>query len=145
MLPSHAAAHAAPTLVSEYVALVRDVANTTPEISKCAVEQVVDGPVDDEQMLLGCQANIDQCVHVLKTKKEVIERYEKQVAALFERVLRAVFSRDRRVLQKLVDEYYALILHERQLVQTAKAKLASLMREMHVKHEFYKRRRLGDY
>ena len=39
-------------------------------------------------------------------------------------------SRDRRVLQKLVDEYNALILHDRQLVQTAKEKLASLIREV---------------
>ena len=81
--------------------------------------------LDDEQMLLAYQAQIDHCVHMLKTKKEVIERYEKQVAALLERVPRAVSSRDRRVLQKPVDEYNALILHERQLVQTAKGKLAS--------------------
>ena len=80
----------------------------TPDISKRAVEQVVDGPEDDEQMLLGYQANIDQCVHILKTKKEMIERYEKQVAALLERVPRAVFSRDRRVLQKLVDEWTSI-------------------------------------
>ena len=48
--------------------------------------------LDDEQMLLGYQAQIDQCVRMLKTKKEVIERYEKQVAALLERVPRAVSS-----------------------------------------------------
>ena len=91
--------------------------------------------LDDEQMLLGYQAEFDQCAHVLKTKKEVIERYEKQVAALLERVPRAVSSRERRVLQKPVDEYNALILHERQLVQTAKRKLASLVREMQEKRE----------
>ena len=61
--------------------------------------------VDDEQMLLRYQAQIDQCVHMLKTKQDMIERYEKQVAALLERVPRAVFSRDRRVLQKQVDEF----------------------------------------
>ena len=72
---------------------------------------------------------------MLKTKKEVIERYEKQVAALLERVPRAVSCPDRRVLKKPVDEYNALILHERQLVQTAKEKLASLMREMQEKRE----------
>ena len=71
-------------------------------------------------------------MHKLKTK-EVIERYEKQVAALLERVPRAVSSRDRRVLQKLVDEYNALILHERQLVQIAKEKLATLTRELQEK------------
>ena len=58
---------------------------------------------------------------------------------------RAVSSRERRVLQLPVDEFYALVLHERQLVQTAKEKLASLMREMHEKREFYKRRRLEDH
>ena len=127
------------------MALARDVAYTTPEISERTVEQIVDGPEDDEQMLLGYQAKIDQCVHMLKTKKEVIERYEKQVDALLERVPRAVSSRDRRVLQKPVDEYNALILHERQLVQIAKEKLASLMREMQEKPEFYNRRRLGNH
>ena len=72
---------------------------------------------------------------MLKTNKEVIERYEKQVAAILERVPRAVSSRDRRVLQKPADEYNALILHERQLVQTAKEKLAFLMREIQEKRE----------
>ena len=90
--------------------------------------------LDDEQML-GYQAQIDQCVHMLKTKKEVIERYEKQVAALLERVPRAVSSRDRRVLQKPVGGYDALILHERQLVQTVKGKLAFLMRELQEKRD----------
>ena len=98
-----------------------------------ALATTVDVPIppvlDDEQMLLRYQGQIDQCVHMLKTK-EVIARYEKQVAALLERVPRAVSSRDRRVLQKLVDEYNALILHDRQLVQTAKGKLASLIREV---------------
>ena len=109
------------------------------------MEQFVDDPENDEQMLLGYQAKIDRCVHMLKTKKDVIERYEKQVAALFERVPRAVSSRDRRVLQKPVDEYDALMLNERQLVQTANKKLAALNREMHEKREFYKRRRLGEH
>ena len=50
--------------MSEYVVFARDVACTTPDISKRAVEQVVDGPEDDadilrhEQMLLVYQANI---------------------------------------------------------------------------------------
>ena len=39
------------------------------------------------------------------------------------------------MLQKPVDEYNALILHERQLVQTAREKLASLMREVQEKRE----------
>ena len=34
--------------------------------------------LDQEQMLLRSQAQIDQCVHMLKTKKEMIERCEKQ-------------------------------------------------------------------
>ena len=131
--------------MSEYVTLARDVAHTTPKISKRTVEQIVDDPEDDEQMLLGYQAKIDQCVHMLKTKKDVIERYEKQVAALLDRVPRAVSSRGRRMLQLPADEYNALVLQERQLVQTAKEKLASLMREMHEKREFYKRRCLGDH
>ena len=89
-------------------------------------------------MLIGYQAQIDQCEYMLKTKKEVIERYEKEVieryekevAALLERVSLAVSSRDRRVLQKPADEYNALILHERQLLQIDKEKLASLMWEV---------------
>ena len=44
--------------------------------------------------------HLDQCVHMLKTKQEGIERCVKQVAAILERVPRAVSSRDRRVLQK---------------------------------------------
>ena len=74
------AARAAPTPLSEYVALARDVAYTTPEISKRTAEQVVDGPEDDadifrhEQMLLGYQANIDHCVHMLKTKERNMRR-----------------------------------------------------------------------
>ena len=144
MLPSHAAAHAAPTLVSEYVALARDVACTTPEISIRTVEQIVDGPEDDEQMLFCYQANIDQCVHMLKTKKEDLEKYEKQTAAILERAPRAA-SRDRREWQKVVDESNAQILHHHQLVHTTKEKLASLMREMHEKRELHKRMRLGDH
>ena len=66
--------------------------------------------LDDEQMLHRYQAQIDQCVHMLTTKKDMIERYEKQVAALLERVPRTVFSRDRRVLQKQVDEFKCLFL-----------------------------------
>ena len=53
ILPSCAAAHAAPTPVSEYGALARDVGYTTPEISKRTVEQIVDDPEDDEQNLFG--------------------------------------------------------------------------------------------
>ena len=84
-------------------------------------------------MLLGYQASINQCVHMLKTKKEDLDRYEKQTAALLERALGAASSRDRREWQKVVHENNALILHQRQLVRTTKDKLASLMREMHVK------------
>ena len=49
------------------------------------VEQIVDDP-------------IPPMLHMIKTKKEQIERYEKKVAAILERVLRDVSSRDRRVL-----------------------------------------------
>ena len=80
--------------------------------------------LDDEQMLLRYQAQTDQCVHMLKTKKEMIERCEKQVAALLERVPRAFSSRDRRVLHEQVDEFHALILHQRQLVQPIREQLA---------------------
>lgn len=52
--------------MSEYVARARDVANTSPE-----VQQIVDVSEEDELMLLGYQANIDQYVHMLKTKEEV--------------------------------------------------------------------------
>ena len=48
---------------------------------------------------------------MLKTQKEEIERYEKQVAALLELVPRAISSLDGRVLQKPIDEYNALIVH----------------------------------
>ena len=91
--------------------------------------------LDDEQMLLRYQAQTDQCVHMLKTKKEMIERCEKQVAALLERVPRAFSSRDRRVLHEQVDEFHALILHQRQLVQPIREQLASLMRELQEKRE----------
>ena len=80
-------------------------------------------------MLLRYRAQIDQCVHMLNTRKEMIERYEKQVAGLFER------ARDRRVLQNQVDEFNALIFHECQLVQPIKEQLASLMRELQEKRE----------
>ena len=91
ILPSCAAAHAAPTFVSEYGALARDVGYTTPEISKRTVEQIVDDPEDDEDAPWS-SSKIDQCVHMLKTNIEVLERYEKQVAAILERVPRAVSS-----------------------------------------------------
>ena len=90
--------------------------------------------LDDEQMLLGYQAQSDQCVRMLKTKKDDLERYEKQTAALLERAPRAA-SRNRRERQKLVDENNALFLHHRQVVQTTKGQLASLMREMQEKLE----------
>ena len=111
------------------------------------MEQVVDEDADilrHEKMLLGYQAKIDQYVHMLKTKIEDLERYEKQTAALLVRAPRAA-SRDKQEWQKVVDDRNALVLHHRQLVQTAKEKLASLMREMHEKREIYKRRRLGDH
>ena len=98
-------------------------------------DDVLIPPILNDEQMLGYQEQIDQCVRMLKTKKEGIARYEKQVATLLERVPRAVSSRDRRMLQKPVDEYNALILHERQLMQTAKEKLAFLMREMQVKRE----------
>ena len=71
---------------------------------------------------------------MLKTKKDDLERYEKQTAAILERALRAA-SRNRREWQKLVDENNALLLHHRQPVQTTKGQLASLMREMQEKRE----------
>ena len=46
-------------------------------------------PILDDEQMLGYQAQIDQCVHMLQTRKEVIARYEKQVAALVERVPRS--------------------------------------------------------
>ena len=92
-------------------------------------------PIPDDEQMLGYQAKIDQCVHMLKTRKEVIARHEKQVAALLERVPLAVSSRDKRALQKPVDECIALILHQHQLVPTVKEKLASLMWEMQEKRE----------
>ena len=48
-------------------------------------------PIPDDEKMLGYQAQIDQFVHMLKTRKEVTARYEKQVAALLELVPRAVF------------------------------------------------------
>ena len=51
-----------------------------------------------------------------KTKKEEIGRCEKRLAALFERVP----SRDRRKLQKEIDECNAFILRHHQLLQSAK-------------------------
>ena len=81
---------------------------------------------------------------MLKMKKDEVERYEKQVAAHLERAPRAA-SRDRREWQKAIDEKNALVLHHRQYVQTAKEKLASLMREMHEEREVRKRRRLGGH
>ena len=77
-------------------------------------------------------------------KKEDVERFEKQAAALLERAPRAA-SRDRCEWQKAVDEKNALILHHRQLVQTTKGKLASLMREVHEEPELHKRRHLGGH
>ena len=97
--------------------------------SKRTVEQVVVGPEHDEQMLLGYQAKIDQCVHMHKSMKEEVERYEKHVAALLDGVPHAASSRDTRELQEAVDEKIALILHHCQLVQTATDKLASIVRE----------------
>ena len=90
--------------------------------------------LDDEQMLFRYQAQIDQCVHMLKTKKEDLARNEEETAAILERALRAA-SRNRRECQKVVDENNALILHHRQSVQTTKEKLAFLMREMQENRE----------
>ena len=69
---------------------------------------------------------------MLKTKKESCT--VREAAALLELAPRAA-SRNRREWQKVVDENNALILHHRQLVQTTKEKLASLMREMQEKRE----------
>ena len=90
--------------------------------------------LDDEQMLLGYQAQIGQCVRMLKTKKDDLERYKKQTAALLDRAPRAA-SRNRRERQKLVDENNAVLLHHRQVVQTTKDQLAPLMRQMQEKRE----------
>ena len=70
ILPSCAAAHASPTLVSEYGALARDVGYTTPEMSKRTVEQIVDDPEDDEQVLFGYQAkSTSVCTCSRRTKR----------------------------------------------------------------------------
>ena len=71
------------------------------------IEQIVDDP-------------IPPLVHVLKTLKEGIERNEKQIAALTERIP----SRDRRRLQKEMEQQH-------QILQSTKGKLAAIMREMH--------------
>ena len=100
----------------------------------------MNGPEDEadilghEQMLLGYQEHIDQCVHMFKTKRDDLEWYEKQTAALLERAPRAA-SRDRREWQKVVDENNVLIMRYRQLVQNTKENLASLTREMHEERE----------
>ena len=60
--------------------------------------------------------------HVIKTLKEGIERNEKQIAALPERIL----SRDRRKLQKKMEQQH-------QILQSTKDTLAAVMREMHAK------------
>ena len=86
-----------------------------------ALDGTVDFPIpqilDDELMLLGYQAQIDQLVRMLKTKDD-LERYEKQTATILERAPSAV-SRNKREWQKLVDENNVLLLHRRQLVQIA--------------------------
>ena len=90
---SPAAAHAAPTRVTQHVVSP----HTTTEISKRTVEQVVDGVEDadadflrHEQVLHSHQSNIDHCGHLLKTKKEDLEQYEKEVT-LLARAPRATF------------------------------------------------------
>ena len=139
--------------MNEYVAPARDVAFSTLQISKRIVEQNVDGPQDvdadilrHEQMLFGYQANIDLCVHMLKTKREDLEQFEKETALLA--LAPPATSRERRERlewQKVVDANKALPLHHRQLVQTAKEKLASLMLEIQEKRDLHRRRRLGDH
>ena len=71
-------------------------------------DDVPNPPSLDDEQVLGYQAKIDQVVHMLKTKKEDLARYEKQTAALLERAPRAA-SRNRREWQKLVDKNDALI------------------------------------
>ena len=66
--------------------------------------------------------------------KEVIERNEKQIAALPERIQ----SGDRRKLQKEMEQQH-------QILQSRKDKLASIMREMHAKHRRLCGRKCGLY
>ena len=114
--------------------IVQEIPQAPQVVDSFPVDFPIPPVLDDEQMLLRYQAHIDQCVHMLKTMKEDLARYEKQTAALLERAPRAA-SHNRREWQKVVDENNALILHQRQLVQTTKEKLASLMREMQEKRE----------
>ena len=126
---------------------------STPSVEACTPKVDVPIPQIQEQIIEGikeiCQEHlpgqsVEQIVddpilpilHMIKTKKEGIERCEKRLAALLKRVT----SRERRKLQKPIDECNSFLLREQQIVQSAKDKLASLMREMHEK-----RRRLGHH
>ena len=70
--------------------------------------------------------------HDQDEERAKLERCEKQVAAFLERVPRDVSSRERRMLQKMVDEINALFLHDQLIVLSANDIFASLMRELHV-------------
>ena len=109
-MASHTALNTSSTLTSNGV-----LAATHAAPALATTDDVHLLPVLDDEQMLGYQEQIDHCVHMLKTQKEEIERYEKQVAALLELVPRAISSCDGRVLQKPINEYNALIVHERHL------------------------------
>ena len=79
--------------------------------------------------------------HLLNTKKEDLEQFEKE-AALLALDPRAT-SRERREWQRMVGENKVLVLRHRQDVQTPKEKLANGLREMQEQFQLHKRRRLG--
>ena len=97
-------------------------AHVVEYVTPAPVEQIVDDP-------------IPPLLRVIKTTKEEIERNEKRLAALatLAALLERVFSRDRRKLQKEIDDGNADILHQHQILQSTKIKLASIRRELHAK------------
>ena len=71
--------------------------------------------LDYEQKLFCYKAQIDQCVRILKTKKD-LEQYLKQTAVLLACVWRSLPQQAR--VAELIDENDVLLLHHRQIVQS---------------------------
>ena len=90
-------------------------------------------PILDDEQVLGYQAQIDQVVRMLKTKKEDFARYEKQTVSLLERARLAQPPATGAGGRNWLMRIPKLILHHRQVVQTTKKQLASLMRELSCK------------
>ena len=101
-------------------------------VSEQTVDDVDAATLRHEEWMRDQRVKIDRCVIMFKVKKEDLEQCEKKEVALLVRAPRAS-ARERRDMQRTIDENKVLVLRHRQVEQTCKESLADAVREFQEK------------